>query len=215
MMSDNGGIAKAIKKEFGLQGLLLIPICVAINIVGFQICQITKIPLFLDCIGTILIGAIGGPGLTMITGLITNCINGVFNPVYFYYAPASMLIGLAAALCARGGLFKSKPKLALTCIIITIVNVITVSPITVLVFGGSAGSTSSVLTSVLLASGHKIWTSVMSTSFIENFVDKVISVIIVYNIARNIPVRFSSKLLYGKNIIPRTVDQSKIDELYN
>lgn len=210
----SGTISTAMKKEFSLQGLLLIPICVAINIVGFQICQITKIPLFLDCIGTILIGAIGGPWLTLITGLITNCINGIFNPVYFYYAPASMLIGLAAALCARGGLFKTKKKIAIVCIVITIVNVVTTAPITVLVFGGSAGSTGSILTSVLLASGQKIWTSVMSTSLIENFLDKVISIVIVYNIARNIPARFLSKLHYGDNIESRTVDKNKIEEIY-
>ncbi len=203
-----------IKEEFNLISLLLIPIVVAINMVGFQIAQLTKIPLFLDCIGTILIGVIGGPWLAIVTGLITNCVNGIFNPVYFYYAPASMAIGLAAALCSRAGLFKSVPKMIIASIIITFVNVFSVSPITVLVFGGSAGSTGSILTSVLLASGQKIWTAVFSTSLLENLADKIISVVIVYQIARNIPLRFTSKLRYGKNVIPRKANTEAIDDLY-
>lgn len=204
-----------LKEEFSLNGILLIPIVVAINMVGFQLCQITKIPLFLDCIGTILIGAIGGPYLAMTTGLVTNLINGIFNPVYFYYAPASMLIGLAAALCSKAGLFKSIPKTAIAGVIITLVNVVSCAPITVLVFGGSAGSTSSILTSVLLAAGYKIWTSVFSTSIIENLLDKFISVYLVYTLAVNIPEKFTAKLRYGKNVIARKASSDKKDELFS
>ncbi|KGT72790.1 histidine kinase, partial [Bradyrhizobium japonicum] len=36
-----------IKKDFTLMAILLIPVCVAINMVGFQVAQLLRLPIFL------------------------------------------------------------------------------------------------------------------------------------------------------------------------
>ena len=46
----------SIKTDFSLLALLLIPIAVAVNFVGGQVAVPLKIPLYLDTIGTIMVG---------------------------------------------------------------------------------------------------------------------------------------------------------------
>ena len=52
----------SIKTDFSLLALLLIPIAVAVNFVGGQVAVLLKIPLYLDTIGTIMVGMLCGHG---------------------------------------------------------------------------------------------------------------------------------------------------------
>ena len=51
----------SIKEDFSMVAILTIPICVAINVVGDQIVQLLKLPIFLDVIGTVLMAMLAGP----------------------------------------------------------------------------------------------------------------------------------------------------------
>ena len=48
-------------KTWSTMTLAMIPICIAINFVGAQISNALKLPMYLDVIGTIMMGAICGP----------------------------------------------------------------------------------------------------------------------------------------------------------
>ena len=50
-----------LKEDFSMVAMLTIPIAVAINVVGDQIVQLLKLPIFCDTIGTILMGMLAGP----------------------------------------------------------------------------------------------------------------------------------------------------------
>ena len=52
--------------------IFLIPVCIAINLVGGQLAIMLKLPVFLDAIGTIIAGALCGPVPGMMVGLITH-----------------------------------------------------------------------------------------------------------------------------------------------
>jgi len=188
---------RSFKDDFNMMSMLLIPIGVAVNIVGFQIANVLRLPIFLDTIGTILIGVVAGPWVALLAGLITNLINGIFNPTYFPYAFTSMAIGLGVGYLSKGGMFKNIPKTIISGIVITFIAVIVSAPITVLVFGGATGSTGSLLTATFLASGQKIWSAVFASSFIFEIADKVVSVLIVYFIVRKMSDRYLSKMNYG------------------
>lgn len=56
MMTKNKG-----KDTFSLMVILLIPVAIAINIVGGQMTSMLKIPVDLDMIGVLLVGALAGP----------------------------------------------------------------------------------------------------------------------------------------------------------
>jgi hypothetical protein len=90
--------------------LALIPLAIAINIAVGQIVQTLKLPLYLDSIGTVLVGALLGPWLGLLTGALGNVIwtlTGLPNSgpaINFAYVAA--VIGLIAGFAGRAGLFQ-------------------------------------------------------------------------------------------------------------
>lgn len=190
-------ISTYFKKDFSLIAILLIPVAIAINIVGFQLCQLLRLPIFLDSIGTILVGVLAGPWVGAIAGLLTNSINGIFNPVYFAYAPTSIFVGIAAGILSHYGLISKFWKLLISAFIIMIVATISSGTITAIVFGGATGSTGSIFTATLLAAGNNIITSVFSVQVFQEFADKFISMFVVWIVIRGMSSRYLSKLKYG------------------
>lgn len=186
-----------IKKDFSLLAILLIPVAIAINIVGFQLCQLLRLPIFLDSIGTILVGILAGPWIGGIAGLLTNAINGIFNPVYFAYAPTSILVGIIAGILSHYGMISKLWKLIISSLIIVIVATISSGTITAIVFGGATGSTGSIITATLLAAGNNIITSVFSVQIFQEIADKFISMFVVWIVIKGMSSRYLSKLKYG------------------
>ncbi|WP_408008381.1 ECF transporter S component [Pseudalkalibacillus sp. A8] len=188
---------QSFKNDFNIMAMLLIPIGVSINIVGFQLHNVLRLPIFLDTIGTILIGVIAGPWVALIAGLVTNLINAIFNPTFLPYALTSMAVGVGVGFLSKSGMFKTIPKTIISGIIITLIATIVSAPITVLVFGGVTGGTGSIITATFLAAGQQLWTAVLSSSIIIEIADKVISVLIVYFIVKKMSDRYLSKMNYG------------------
>ncbi len=186
---------EGIKNQFSTKSLVLIPIAVGINLIGGTLCSALKLPLFLDMIGTIVVACLSGPWVSALCGLLTNIFLAlVANPVYLPYAAVSVLCGLVTGYMVKGGLFKKIWGVVLTWLACTLTNVVTASTITILVFGGATGVTgSSVLTATLIAATKDIVTSVLSSSMIENLVDKGIAFAIAYILVKKIPKRFMSQ----------------------
>src|SRR5690625_1192614 len=90
-------------KKFTTMALLLVPIGIAINFVGGQIASLLKLPIFIDVIGTVLVGALTGPLLGALTGLVTNLVLGITSPTAIPYAVVSVAIGWAAGFAAKRG----------------------------------------------------------------------------------------------------------------
>lgn len=94
-----------IKKEFSTRTLVLMPIAIAINIAIGELVVRLKLPVYLDSIGTVLVGAIAGPWAGALTGALANLIWGLFNPFAapFFYVAA--VIGFLAGLAGKRGAF--------------------------------------------------------------------------------------------------------------
>lgn len=186
---------EGIKSQFSTKSLVLIPIAVGINLIGGTLCSALKLPLFLDMIGTIVVACLSGPWVSALCGLLTNIFLAlVANPVYLPYAMVSVLCGLVTGYMVKAGLFKKIGGVILTWLACTLTNVVTASTITILVFGGATGVTgSSVLTATLIAATKDIVASVLSSSMIENLVDKGIAFAIAYILVKKIPTRFMSQ----------------------
>lgn len=109
-----------IKKEFSTRTLVLIPIAIAINIAIGELVVRLKLPIYLDSIGTVLVGAIAGPWAGALTGALTNLIWGLFNPyaAAFFYVAA--VIGFLAGLAGKQGAFEKESPRWLSTLIGTI-----------------------------------------------------------------------------------------------
>ncbi len=65
------------KQDFTTLSIVMIPVAIAINIAVGQIIYALKIPLYLDSIGTVLVGVLAGPWVGALTGLLANLIWGL------------------------------------------------------------------------------------------------------------------------------------------
>ncbi len=103
--------------RFDTRTIVLIPIAIAINIVlGQTVAAVLKVPIYLDSIGTVLVGVLAGPIPGLVTGLITNLVWTYILPAPFhsdYAAPffvVAMWIGFWAGLAAQFGLMRARPN---------------------------------------------------------------------------------------------------------
>jgi len=188
----------SIKKDFTLMAILLIPVAIAVNIVGGQLVNLLKLPAYLDTIGTILIAGIAGPWVGAVTGILSNMLNAIFAPNLLPYAFVSMCIALAVGFLARARMFTTIWKSILTGVVLVIVAVLASLPITLFIFGGVSGGGSTVITGALLAAGNELLESVLAASFITEIVDKILSCIIVFFIIKGMSERYLSNFSLGQ-----------------
>lgn len=200
---------RGIAAQFSTKSLVLIPIAVGINLIGGTLSSTLKLPLFLDMIGTTVIACLSGPWVAALCGLLTNVfLSLVANPVYLPYALSSVLCGLVVGYMVKTGLFKKLWGVILVWLAVAVVNTITASLVTVFVYGGATGvNGTSVLTAALVVAMKNIVISVVSSSMLENLVDKGITVFIAYVIVRRIPKRFLSQYALGEN------DDEELDDI--
>jgi hypothetical protein len=111
------GRLESIVSQFDTRTIVLIPIAIAINIIlGQTVGQALKVPIYLDSIGTILVGVLAGPIAGAVTGGLANLIwtyvlpapfNSAFAAPFFIVA---VEIGLLAGVFGRLGFFRSRPN---------------------------------------------------------------------------------------------------------
>jgi hypothetical protein len=112
------GRLESIARQFDTRTIVLMPIAIAINIVlGQTVGTALKIPLYLDSIGTILVGALAGPIPGALTGLLANLIwtfvlagTPFGSPYAWPYAIVAAEIGLLAGVFGYYGFFRSRPN---------------------------------------------------------------------------------------------------------
>ena len=71
--------------RFDTRTIVLIPIAMAINIVlGQTVASVLKVPIYMDSIGTILVGVLAGPIPGLVTGVLTNLVWTYVIPAPFH-----------------------------------------------------------------------------------------------------------------------------------
>jgi energy-coupling factor transport system substrate-specific component len=113
--AQTGGFA-SIASQFDTRTIVLMPIAVAINIIlGATVANALKLPIYLDSIGTILVGALAGPVAGALTGFLSNTLWTYVIPPPFQNGPAAafgivaVVIGVIAGLVGRAGWLRPRP----------------------------------------------------------------------------------------------------------
>jgi hypothetical protein len=99
---------------FSTRVIALMPVAIAINIVlGYTVQTVLKLPIYLDSIGTILVGVLAGPIPGALTGILSNLIwqyaPGIGGGTIGPFAITAGVIGLLAGLWGRLGIYRSRP----------------------------------------------------------------------------------------------------------
>lgn len=182
--------ADKLKKEFSTTTIVLMAMAIVINMAVGQMVSLLKLPIFLDSIGTVLVGILAGPWAGGLTGLMTNLIWGLISsPVAAAFSPVALAIGVAAGFCARYGLFRTWWTAVIAGLIITIFNAVVAVPIRLYMFGGITGSGADFITSYMLALGRDLFGSVVVSVFTSNLMDKVATAVLCWGIVRALPQR--------------------------
>jgi len=190
-----------LKKDFGTLTLALMAVAIVLNIVLGQVVSLLKLPVFLDSIGSVLVGLLAGPWAGALTGLLTNLIWGLISdPVAAAFAPVALIIGLAAGLCAKWGLFRQWWQAVISGVIITVAVAIVAIPIRTYMFGGITGSGADFITAYLLATGQSLFGSVIVTVITSNIIDKVVTAVLAWGIVKGLPKRFTGRFPRAKSV---------------
>ena len=181
-------------KKWNKLTIFLIPIGIAVNVVGGQLAIMLKLPVYLDSIGTLVVGALCGilPGIIVAVG--TQLINAITLPTVLAYTEIGVLF-------AKWGVFKSLPKSIGCGIIIACVSAGLAVPTTAFFLGGFVGTGASAIVTALMTAGWGVLPATFVSELSTETMDKIICLIIVFFILKSIPSRLVVKLPNAKFFI--------------
>ncbi|UUM11280.1 ECF transporter S component [Clostridiaceae bacterium HFYG-1003] len=179
-----------MKKTSPVMIIVFAGLAVAINVVLGDLVALFKIPmLYLDTLGTIFMGVAFGPFFGALVGLATNLLMGVTaSPTAIPFALVNIAVGIVSGLMAKRGF--SMVTAVATGLILSVVAPLIGTPIRIFLFGGLTGSGADLLISALRASGQKIFASTFLATIASNFIDKILSCILVCMALAPIPLKY-------------------------
>jgi len=191
------------KRQFNTVTLVMIPIAIAINIAVGQLALLLKVPLYLDSIGTILVGVLAGPWAGALTGFLSSVIWSLAG----WYTPAIAFAGVAAIIGALAGVFgragwpNSWWKAILAGLITGLTAAILSAPIATYVFGGVMGSGTDAIVAMARSIGLDSLGANIAQGTFSDPMDKMASYLLVYLVLRSLPMRFLARF---SNLTPRS-----------
>ncbi len=108
---------------------------IAVNFVGGFIINLLKLPIYLDALGSMVIGALCGPIYGIITAVATGLLLAITHPTNLYYLGNYFFVGFLSGLFGSMGYFTKWWKSVIYGLIIGVVCGVAGSLVTVAVFG--------------------------------------------------------------------------------
>lgn len=107
---------ESIARQFSTRTIVLIPVAIAINVVlGQTVGTALKLPVYLDSVGTILVGVLAGPIAGAATGLLSNLAwtfllagTPFGSPYAWPFAIVAIEVGFLAGVFGYAGVFRSR-----------------------------------------------------------------------------------------------------------
>jgi len=181
----------SIRKEFTTLSITLIAVGIALNLALGTVVLRLGLPLYLDSIGTVLVGALVGPWAGAATGFLSNLVwtlTGLF-PQAFAWAGVAAIIGALSGVFARSGWFNSFGKAALAGVITGVISAILSAPIATYVFGGVVGAGTDALVAAFRAAGLDALMSNVAQGTFSDPLDKLVTFVIVWSLLLALPAR--------------------------
>lgn len=183
-----------LRKEFSTITWVLIPVGIALNVAIGQLILVLKVPLYLDSIGTVLVGVLAGPLAGALTGLVANVVWGFLgNVIYVPFGAVAAVIGLMAGIFAAAGWFRSWGQVIAGGLITGLVAAVLSAPIAAYVFGGVTGSGTDALVAMFRSLGLDILMANAAQGVFSDPLDKIVSFLVVWLVIRALPGRLMAR----------------------
>ncbi|MCR5093751.1 MAG: HD domain-containing protein [Lachnospiraceae bacterium] len=203
MMRKTGNLPYIIAVFIG--GLVL-------NLAGSSLMELLHLPLYLDCVGTMLASALGGIMPGVLVGYISNVIGGITDPTDIYFTLTSVLIALATEFFYERGYFKRAAGCVSAILVFALIGGGIGSCITWLLFGTDTGDATSLFAPAIMSSGviPAFWAQFISDMLID-ILDKTLQVLIFLGILRLIPQTLRERFrLHGWKQTPLSEEQRRL-----
>jgi energy-coupling factor transport system substrate-specific component len=184
-----------LRKEFTTFSIVLIAVGIGLNIGMGQVPRLIGLPLYLDSIGTVLVGVLVGPWAGAVTGFLANVVwtlTGLF-PQAIAWAGVAAIIGVLAAVFARSGWFDGWLRSVGAGAITGLVAAILSAPIAAFVFGGVTGSGTDVVVGMLRAAGLDMLGANIGQGVMSDPLDKAVTFLLVWAVLQALPKRFKAQ----------------------
>ncbi|MGH2592811.1 MAG: ECF transporter S component [Anaerolineae bacterium] len=191
-----------MRQDFSTLTLVLIPVAIAINLAVGQLIFSLKVPLYLDSIGTVLVGVLAGPWAGALTGLLANLVWGLsgLNVPYAAFAAVAAVIGLLAGLFGEARWLRQWWKVILAGLITGLVAATISAPISAYVFGGVTGAGTDVVVAMFRGIGLGILPASFAQGVSSDPLDKAVTYLVVWLIVRALPGRFVARFPRAQNV---------------
>lgn len=168
---------------------IMIPLGVAINLVGGQVAGKLGLPIFMDSIGTAIVAAIMGPFVGAVSGLLYNVISALIggNMLSVLFGLCNIATAFIVGFMARAGKFQTVAHIVVATILVALANAILGAPIAVVVYGGIQGGGVDLVVAGFLAAGQDIASAAFLARIPTNLVDKGIACVIAWLILMRLP----------------------------
>lgn len=184
--------------------LALIPLAIAVNIVVGQLTALLRLPLYLDSIGTVLVGALAGPLAGALTGALSNVLWGlIMAPTALPFAITAAVIGALAGLFGRWGWFRQLPRALVAGLVTGIVAAVVSAPIAAHLFGGVTGGGTDALVAFFQSVGANILQATLGQGLVSDPLDKMITCGVVWLALRALPSRQLLRFPQGEAVRPK------------
>lgn len=190
--------------------LILIALGAALNFSIGTIVYLLKLPIYLDSIGTILIGLLLAPDrmaafvCAWAAGWVSLAVSGLVNPFLPWFAMTDVAIALVTALLTVGAAatFRARPlrsapftaQVILCGVATGVVSAVVSVPVVVYLFGGVTGSGSAFVVAFFLKTGQHLMSAAMLSGLLNDPLDKVLQVLLAALLYRATPGDFIALL---------------------
>lgn len=181
--------------------LALMPVMIALNIATGQIVgTMTPLPLYLDSLGTVVIGVIAGPAAGALTGILTNLLWGVtINPTVIAFTAGAAFIGAAAGWAARLGGFRRIWWAVAAGALAGAPTGLIATPVAAFIYGGGLGVGTGSIVAALQGAGASMLGAATVQGLGSDVADKAIIFALAFLVIAALPKRLRSRFPFTEH----------------
>lgn len=177
----------------------MIPVAIALNVVLGEIVGKLPIPLYLDSIGSVLVGVMAGPAAGALTGILSNLIWGLtLGPSTIAFTAGAAFAGAAAGWAARTGAFKRIWTAIIAGLIVGVPAGAIGAPVAAYIYGGGLGVGTGGVVATLQAAGLEVVNATTIQSLASDTIDKALIFLLAFLVLRSLPQRILRKAPYAR-----------------
>lgn len=160
---------------------MIVIVCILLNYIGKILALKLELPFWFDSIGTVISAYILGPVCGAMTGVVVNIIYSFSYPVKVIYAITNIAVGVIVGICAQKGFIENLFKVLSTAFMVAMASVIISTPLNIVFFEGMTGNKwGDGVIELVQVLGCNRWISYIIGQFYIDFLDKVVTILILY-----------------------------------